>query len=506
MTTPHTHQFGYNRRKHQMRKLLGAVALLATVACSPDDLNLTNPNQATVAGATSDPTALQLLATGLFADQRGARAGMITYGGIHGRESYNFTPQDGRNTTHYLIGIVVGGTQKLDPTGFAVAPWATQYGVLRDVYNFKSTVSASGTLSAQQKAGLLGIAQTIEAMMLFDVVQTHDTLGAIVEIKDDASKLAPFVSRDSTYKYILNTLDAAAASLATAGSSFPVALPPGFGTSVAGANFNTPAGFTLFNRAIKAKAAAHYATSGGGSAAWQAAIAALGASFINAGATTRSAFDVGAYDTYGVSPDSPNGLTQATNTNLYAHMSFLADVQPKADGTPDNRYAAKIRTGLALRTGPSTADGPTSGSSTMGFSIWPTTASSIPIIRNEELILIRAEAKLGTGDKAGAIADLNIVRQNSGGLPASTLTAASTDDAILNGILYEKRYSLMMEGDRWIDMRRYNKLSELPLDITSGPNKNFVARVSPIPQAECLVRAGQSGALLGPNGQNNCAP
>jgi hypothetical protein len=30
---------------------------------------------------------------------------------------------------------------------------------------------------------------------------------------------------------------------------------------------------------------------------------------------------------------------------------------------------------------------------------------------------------------------------NSGGLPASTLTAASTDDAILNGILYEKRYS-----------------------------------------------------------------
>ena len=77
------------------------------------------------------------------------------------------------------------------------------------------------------------------------------------------------------------------------------------------------------------------------------------------------------------------------------------------------------------------------------------------MIRNEELILLRAEAKLGSGDKAGAIADLNIVRQNSGGLPASTLTAASSTDAILLGILYEKRYSTMMEGNRWVDMRRY---------------------------------------------------
>ena len=49
----------------------------------------------------------------------------------------------------------------------------------------------------------------------------------------------------------------------------------------------------------------------------------------------------------------------------------------------------------------------------------------IPIIRNEELILLRAEARLATGDKAGAIADLNQVRVNSGGLPASTLTATS---------------------------------------------------------------------------------
>jgi len=101
---------------------------------------------------------------------------------------------------------------------------------------------------------------------------------------------------------------------------------------------------------------------------------------------------------------------------------------------------------------------------------------------------------------------LNIIRQNSGGLPASTLTAASSNDDILNGILYEKRMSLLMEGVRWVDLRRYNKLNTLPLDVSSGPNKNFVAKVLPVPQAECLNRLAVGGAFIGPNGQNNCAP
>ena len=31
-------------------------------------------------------------------------------------------------------------------------------------------------------------------------------------------------------------------------------------------------------------------------------------------------------------------------------------------------------------------------------------------------------------------------------------------------MLYERRYSLYFEGHRWIDMRRYNRLNQLPLD------------------------------------------
>ena len=253
--------------------------------------------------------------------------------------------------------------------------------------------------------------------------------------------------------------------------------------------------------------AAHYATSGGPATAWQTSLTALNASFLNATATSRAGLDAGVYVTYAASPDRTNDLTNATRTDLYAHMSFIADAQLKADGvTKDDRFTAKIRFGLPQREGPQAGGQPTTGSSTIGFSIWPTITSTIPVIRNEELILLRAEGKLATADKAGAIADLNIVRVNSGGLPPSTLTAASTSDDILLGILYEKRYSLMMEGDRHVDHRRYGKLALLPLDISSGPNKNFVAKVSPIPQAECLVRAKATGDLLGPGGLNDCAP
>lgn len=492
-----------------MRALIGTAAAMLAVeatACKQSDIELTNPNSALASGVASDPTALQLLATGLFVDQRGTRAAIITNAGTLGREMYTFTPQEGRNTTHYLIGITVGGKQELDPTGFATGSWGGEYGALRDIFNFKNTVNATSSLVAQQKSAALGIAETFEAMMVLEILETRDTLGVITEITPNPFDLAPFVARDSGYKFVLNTLDDASAKLLAGGSAFPFTLPPGFGSAVAGQNFNTPASFNQFNRALKARAAVEYATVGGGAAAWQAALQALGSSFINATATTRAQFDVGPYDTYAPSPDSPNGLTQATNTNLYAHMSIQADAQLKANGSPDDRYTAKIRTGLPSRQGPITGDGPTSASSTLGFSIWPTTSSPIPIIRNEELILLRAEAKRGTGDKAGAIADLNIVRQGSGGLPASTLTAASSDDAIITGILYEKRFSLLMEGHRWIDARRYGKLSTLPLDVTSGPNKNFVAAVMPVPQAECLNRTALGGAFIGPTGLNDCAP
>jgi hypothetical protein len=487
----------------RIRAFGAALLLVATVAaCSKDQLDITNPNVITPEGAAADPTSLQLLATGLLVDLRGLTTAAPMPLGILGRESYNFTPTEGRNTTGYIIGISVGGVQKLDPNGFATGLWGGGFNTRRDIYNYYKTVDGITTLTAAQKAAARGFAQTIEAYGMLQVIATRDNLGAPVDILESATDLAPFVSRDSVYKWILGTLDAAHTNLLAGGTAFPFTLHSGF------AGFNTPATYAQFNRALKARAAAYYATSGGGATAWAAALTALQGSFLNAAATTRAQFDVGVYQIFATATgDATNGLSSATSSTFYGHMSFQTDAQLKADGTRDNRYLAKVRLGMPARSGLQTADGPVSATSTIGYAIWPTSTSPMATIRNEELILLRAEARLATGDKAGAIADLNQVRINSGGLPASTLTAASPDADILTGILYEKRYSLAMEGMRWIDMRRYGRLAQLPLDITTGPNKNFVASYMPIPQGECNARALSSVAnVLGPNGTNSCAP
>ena len=196
-----------------IRTFGAALALAALAACSAKDLQITNPNVVSVAGASADPSSVQLLATGVLNDYRGSRAGFISDVGRLGRESYIFTPQEGRNTTHFLIGIAVGGRQVLDPTGFVVGQWGVQYNALRDNKNFRSAAAAATSLSAAQKSAALGFAQTLAAAELLEVIATRDTIGAVVELKDVASDLAPFVSRDSVYKYILATLDAGSTAL-----------------------------------------------------------------------------------------------------------------------------------------------------------------------------------------------------------------------------------------------------------------------------------------------------
>lgn len=457
-----------------------AAAVISAGACSADRLILSNPNTPSIDGASADPNSLQLLASGILRLNRNSRGGQITDAGRFGREAYVYTPNEGRNTTHYLIGLP--GQNQLDNAGFAVGSWTGPYGARRAVFDFLNNVDASAALTAPQKAAANGFAKTMDAIELLTIISTRDTIGAVTQINEDARELAPFVSRDSVYKYILNTLDAANTDLGNGGAAFPFALNTGF------TGFNTPTTFRQFNRAIAARAAAYYATSGGGAAAWQRSLTALSASFINAAATTAAAFNVGVYHPYAAAPDSPNPLNQANNTDLYAHMSLQTDAPLKADGTRDNRFLGKIIT-RPERSGPVGTAVP----STLGFSVYPGVGTSIPIIRNEELILLRAEALVATGDKAGAITAINQVRVNSGGLAPTTLTAASSDADFITEILLQKRYSLLLEGHRWIDMRRYGRLNQLPRDLTTGVNTHFVARVQPVPQTECLQRVGKAG-------------
>ena len=95
--------------------------------------------------------------------------------------------------------------------------------------------------------------------------------------------------------------------------------------------------------------------------------------------------------------------------------------------------------------------------------------------------LIRAEANIFADNFVAALQDINNIRSVSGGLGP---TAFATQAAGLTALLYERRYSLLFEGQRWNDHRRFGLLNLLPLDQAG----QFVAKVMPIPQAECDAR------------------
>jgi hypothetical protein len=125
--------------------------------------------------------------------------------------------------------------------------------------------------------------------------------------------------------------------------------------------------------------------------------------------------------------------------------------------------------------------------SNLGWTRYPAPTTPIPIIKNEELILLRAEANIGLSDLGSALNDINTVRTLSGNLPP--LGSLGTPDAALTELLYNKLYSLMYEGGhRWIDARHYGRLNTLPVDRPSGDPPDVIFSTLPIPNAETLPR------------------
>ncbi len=95
--------------------------------------------------------------------------------------------------------------------------------------------------------------------------------------------------------------------------------------------------------------------------------------------------------------------------------------------------------------------------------MWVYTSSTapVPLVRNEELILIYAEANVQEGNLSDGEDAINIIR-NAHGL--ADYAGVVNEDALIDEVLNQRRYSLFFEGHRWIDMRRYDRLDELPVD------------------------------------------
>jgi len=111
--------------------------------------------------------------------------------------------------------------------------------------------------------------------------------------------------------------------------------------------------------------------------------------------------------------------------------------------------------------------------------VWVYTSSTgpVPIIRNEELILLYAEANIQNSNLPEGEKALNVIRN---GHHLSNYSGPVTKDDLINEMLYERRYSLFYEGHRWIDLRRYNRLNDLPLDRTGDD----IWSIFPLPVSE----------------------
>jgi hypothetical protein len=265
-------------------------------------------------------------------------------------------------------------------------------------------------------------------------------------------------------------LNEAKTHLQAAGTTFAFPLHSGF------TGFNTPATFLQVNRGIAARAEVYREQ-------WAAALTALGESFIDATTATPANLARGAYHVFSASSgDVLNTLFDQTPTRFYVHPSILSGAQSRVGGAPDLR--------LSTKTAPGTARTTVTVQGTHKFMNYPTSTSPVPIIKNEELILLRAEALIGQSDLANALTDINTVRVLSGRLPA--LADLGTPEAALDELLYNKLYSLMFEGaHRWIDARHYGRLGDLPIDRPSPEPPtpaDVVFSTLPIPTDETLPR------------------
>ena len=437
-----------------------AVLLIAFGACKESTVpNFNTPN---IEGLLNKPDAATVNTTvaGLLVGLRANVGTWATGLGILGREVYNLDPAEPRNVLGYLVG-------PLEPGGFvADVGWTTGYRNLRTAGTVLDALEKVPDYTATQKAAVRGFVKTVIAQEYVNQLRVRDTFGIVVDVPADPSVLGNFVTRDSGFKRAAALFDEARTDLLAGGTAFPFALTTGF------AGFNTPATFLRVNRALKARGDVYRG-------AWAEALVALSESFISTASGSAAALATGAYHVYSTtSGDAVNPLFDGAPRALVAVPSFLTDAQRRPDGSPDLRASTK---GVVTTVNVTTQ----SVSSNVKITVYASSVAPVPIIKNEELILLRAEANNALGNRAAAIQDLDFVRVNSGGL--APLGAAYAGN-LVDEILYNRRYSLFDEyGHRWVDLRRYGRLATLEKAL---PNHKIFP-VVPIPIDECNQRLDQ---------------
>lgn len=445
----------------------GVLLSAATLVASCNSLDAPDQNAISLAGLTNTPTPASVAAStqDLIAGIRATTSGMTSSFGIFGREGYNLDPGNLQNVQQYFVALG------------DLAVWAGPYRLIKLADMIESSLDNVPAFSTAQKEGYRGFLQTTRAYQLLAVIRSVDVSGASLDAAaGPTAALPPIAGKPQVYAYIDQLLDSAQTHLQAAGATFAFTLGAGF------AGFDTPPNFLRVNRALRARADIDVGN-------FAQALTDLAGSFLD----LTKPLSYGPFNTYSTAAgDAQNPVYEALPRVYYAHPSLAANAQLKADGTRDNRFVSKVKAIASVTRGGITT--------AWTFQNYSGPTAPIPIIRNEELILLRAEANLGLGNASAAIKDINVVRTTSGGLPAlgdPYAPGAGQPTTLLDELIYEKRYSLLWEvGTSWLDARHYGKLSSLPHDAPGF----LVFPYTRIPDAECQARLNAPAGCTSPPG------
>jgi hypothetical protein len=457
-----------NILKFQPRPLLmaGALAtLLSASSCSFFEIDEVNdPNNASIESVVANASQAQLnaLAVGVEASLRLGHANNSSYNqvvGTLGREVTVLNQTEGRWYLDLQGRIGNNTLEVLDDAAFYNGQYTDFARVGRAARVFRASAEATNVINAEQKSGIAGFTRTYEALSKLHLLNLQGENGIRVDL-DDIRRPGKFVTPAEALVNIRQQLDQADQDLAAAGAAFAFQLSSGY------AGFNTPATFRRFNRALAARVSLYQADYAG-------ALTALNASF---------------YDRAGSLTLGPKITFSPTTASDVGNPYFqVPNGEPNNLVTVPTNFVTEAEAGdlrlskVALRTTPRTLQGITG---TYEARVFPAQTTPLDIIRNEELILIAAEARANTGDLTGALADINAIRTRAGGLPALTAGSLAGLPQYINEILKQRRYSLFYEGHRWVDLRRLNRLNPNPapgqtLAYSTAPFKLFTRMERP---------------------------
>jgi len=430
-------------KKIILNSLLVISASTLFISCQKDYGNLNSPTVESFL-ANSAASSLNNLVTG---SESGMRTNMALYlddVGTIGRENYRFSASEPR----YVTDLLGADNAVLSNSNFYITnTWASRYRVVKNCNTLIQAATNSTLITAEQRSGYIGFAQTIKAYQLLLCLNQTDSNGIRIDVSNPES-LGPIVGFNPSLDAIQALLDSGKTALAAGTVIFP--LSSGF------SGFSDAAGLIEFNRALSARVQIYRQD-------WADALTALNESFFS----LAGDFNLGVFSVFGTGsgdqlnpayiPQKQTGEVRVANPS-YAQGILAGD---------DRISKATLRPVASLNNLSSDRD------------VWVYTSSTapMPIIRNEELILIYAEANIQTNNFTEAVKALNVIRAKHG---LSDYSGALTSSALITEMLYERRYSLFFEGHRWIDVRRYNLLNTLPID---RPGDN-VWSLFPLPVSE----------------------